>query len=214
MGSYTPPQATSVVIWDTEYTCWNDSKPTRFQGIGHHREVFQYAAIKLYKGEPWHKAETFTCLAKTVFNPLSDFAQHLTGVTQRQLDEEGVTTAEALAKLQEFIGSDMAWSNGNDINPVAETCGLQKVVLPLNVIRMRNVRPQLYTALKAVVGEFNIGDYPSGRVHELLNIPLKTKQVHNAMHDVYSLAATAAELEKRGHNLHLWDEGIDTPSKD
>lgn len=210
MGNDTnSPQAGSIVVWDTEYTCWKDSRQNRYMGIGHHREVFQYAALLLTRNQPWQEAPTLNVLAKTVLNPLSDYAQELTGITQERLEREGVSTAEALARLAAFAGSHMLYSNGNDINPVAETCGLQKVVMPLNPLRARTLRQALYTALKQEVGEFDIADYPSGNVYKLLNLSLQQGHTHEGGHDVRSLAATIQELERRGHNLGIWDEGED-----
>lgn len=204
-----------LIIWDTEYTTWPSAQAVNWGSPGQHREVFQIAALAWTRGQPWRDAPAFNRLARPVVNPiLSAFATTLTGVTQRQLEEEGAPLQTVLDDFARFCGPLNAWSNGNDINPVAESCGLQRVLMPLDPRRCRSLRPALYAALEAETGPFDHGEYPSGRVYERLALTLPTAQAHNALHDVYSLAATVEELERRGHDLGLWTaSGMEQPAE-
>lgn len=194
-----------VVIFDTEFTTWEGAMEGGWNNPSQHREVFQLAAIRLEKGKKWQNAATFECLLRPVLNPqLSEKAERLTGVTQQQLEERGLPTAQALEQFGGFMGQAAVVSNGQDINVLAETCGLQRLVMPFGPERFNSLRPQLYAALEAEVGPFRRADYPSGRVYELLGLKLETSQVHNALHDVCSLAATVQALEERGHSILPW----------
>lgn len=195
----------TITIIDTEYQTHDNAREENWGLPGMHREVFQIAAIQLIKGQPWSQGATFERLAKLVVTgPLTEASTRLTGVTQARLDAEGIALEKALQEYAVFAGETLSISNGQDINPIAESCGIQRFAMPLDPRRFTSLRGPLYAALHAEVGDFNRKDYPSGRVYELLNIKLNTSQVHNALHDVYSLAATCQELERRGHKVLPW----------
>ena len=192
------------VIFDTEYTSWEGAHPD-WGGAGQFRELIQIGAIKLTRGAGWEEAPVFDVTVKPVLNPrLSDFITQLTGITQAQVDE-GLGTAEALKSFDTFIGDAAVGSNGKDIHVIAETCGLQGVKMPFAPRRLGSFHHPLYAALEKELGApVSRKEYPSGRVYELLDLKLPTTQVHNALHDVYSLAAACTELEKRGHKVLPW----------
>ncbi len=199
-----------AVIFDTEYTTWSDAKPSNWGLPNQHRELVQIAGRKWIEGTDWEESRQYNSFCRPVFNPnLSDSFKELTGIKQSDIDS--AATAEHVLyyfnqKLE--ISSpfcNAAWSNGNDINPIAETAGLQRFVLPFNPIKFQNLRIALHSCLTKEVGEYDRSKYPSGKVYELLELSLPTNQVHNAMHDVDSLCITISELMRRGHNFDfLW----------
>ncbi|MDD9911990.1 MAG: hypothetical protein OXR68_07465 [Alphaproteobacteria bacterium] len=71
--------------------------------------------------------------------------------------------------------------------------------MPLEPENFVSLWPALQEKLSDYLGqEIDWKEYPSGRVYELFNLELPTSQVHNALHDVYSLAATIQHLEAEG----------------
>ncbi|MFZ2620268.1 MAG: hypothetical protein WAX89_05280 [Alphaproteobacteria bacterium] len=199
----------TIVIFDNEYTTWQGAKESNWgAGNGWCRELVQIAAIKLKPGQPWQEAQTLEVMVKPIINPiLSDTFIQLTGLTQERVDREGVTLDAAFGWLSLFALGDPTlqfYSNGNDRSQLAETAGFHKVPFPMDWQRFHNFREPLYAQLEACLGhKINRKDYPSGRVYELLGLTLPSAQVHNALHDVYSLAATLQELENRGFPVPL-----------
>ncbi|MDD9911991.1 MAG: exonuclease domain-containing protein [Alphaproteobacteria bacterium] len=106
----------SIIIYDTEYTSWQGCAQKGWGRTGQYRELVQIGAIKLHKGQPWQEAETFDVLIKPVINPvLSSYLTNLIGITQSQLDAEGLATAEALQQFADFCGDSLVYSNGQDL---------------------------------------------------------------------------------------------------
>src|SRR5690606_34956184 len=165
-------------------------------------EVFMIGARAWEQGTDWREGQAFVAVAKPVINPVLDaFATKLTGVTQGQVD--GAERLEVgLQKVDALVGPEVrSVSNGNDINPLAESAGLQRFVLPIGPLRFGNLHTPLYTALRAEVGDVTVREYPSGMVYKVLGLELESAQVHDAMHDVDSLCITLEELMRRGHDF-------------
>lgn len=195
----------SIVVFDTEYTTWDNAQQSHWGQPGQLREVVQIGAIKWKKGESWEQGATFERIVRPLQNPkLSDFFIQLTNITQQQVDENGVTMAHAMRDFTEFVGADYGWANGSDMHVMAETCGLQGVAMQVNVKRFGSLHAELYAALNKEIGEFDRRNYPSGKVCQLLGLNLNG-HVHDAMFDVKSLCATIAELQRRGHTFSYWD---------
>ncbi len=193
----------SYCIFDTEYTTWEGAQATRWNGRGQHREVFQIGAVRVEEGKAWEELETLSLLIRPQLNPvLSAYATQLTGITQDMLERDGLETPEALARFAAFSGNLPVFSNGMDLHIVAETCGLQKVIMPLDPRQYFSLHYPLYAALDAHFA-FDHREYVSGRLHELARLepPSKMGGVHNALHDVWSLFATCAWLKQQGTDV-------------
>lgn len=220
MATSSPIVSDSLVVYDTEYTTWPDARDSAWGHEDQHREVIQLAGRIVHRARAWNEGPVFSVLIRPVLTPvLNRHTTTLTGITQEQMDAEGLPMAQALERFRAFSAGMWCVSNGNDINPIAETCGLQRILMPLNPRRFLSIRRPLYTALdKEAKAPFPHGDYPSGRVHTLLDLPLPTHQVHDAMHDVNSLAISIAYLEEHGHSILPWnrpladEDLIDTPA--
>lgn len=187
-------------IFDTEYTTWADARVNHWGRDGYHKEILQIAAAVVTVGEAWESFPKFNVLVKPVLNPVvSDYAAELTGITNEKLAREGLSMAEALAQMAAFVGGLTCYSNGMDINVMAETCGLQKVVMPLEVGNFRSLSEPLYVELFKRF-TFERSAYPSGRIHELMEIPLVggLGQVHDAMRDVWSIHVALEWLRADG----------------
>lgn len=198
--------AKTIVIYDTEFTTWPGAMDAGWGGEGQHREVFMVGARAWEQGTDWRAGQAFVAFAKPVLNPVLDpYATKLTGVTQAQVD--GAESLEVvLRKMDALFGPEVRYvSNGNDINPLAESAGLQRFVLPIDPVRFGNLHTPLYAALKTEVGDIAVREYPSGMVYKALGLELGSTQVHDAMHDVDSLCITIEELMRRGHDFgFLW----------
>ncbi|RYG62192.1 MAG: hypothetical protein EON60_00630 [Alphaproteobacteria bacterium] len=192
----------SFCIFDTEYMTFPNALSTGWNDSGQHKEIIQIAAAIVTPGQPWETFPTFNVLVKPVLNRLNAHTTQITGITQEQMDADGMATATAMARFAAFVGDHKAFSNGMDINKIAETCGLQGVHMPLAVRNFGSLRAALYEALDEV-RDFHHEDFPSGRLHELVGIPLLPGlgQVHDAMRDVWSLHVTMDWLSDHSVNI-------------
>jgi|GEM_PF-1137281 len=193
---------TNFIICDTEYTTGINARKTNWGLAGAHREIIQISAVTFNFNTPWQEAQTFDAFIKPILNPiLSERTTNVTGITQQDVDN-AESTEDVLWNFQQFSKNQPVYSNGNDINPVAETCGLQSIKNPLTVTNWASLREPLYAALHQVVGDFDDEEYPSGELYKLLGINMNGR-AHNALHDCHSIAATLQELAKRGHEINL-----------
>jgi DNA polymerase III alpha subunit (gram-positive type) len=193
----------TIVIYDTEWTSW--PRMPKSSTSGQHRELIQIAARKWTLGDAWQNGEMFNLYIKPQINPtLSPFIKRLTGIKQSQVDRAPAAHI-ALKKFAKFVGAHNAWSNGNDINVLAETAGLQKFILPVAVKSFFSLQPDIFLKIQDVIGFFNWKEFHSGNLYKLLKIKLPTDDMHNAMHDVDSLCATINRLQELGIDMsYLW----------
>jgi hypothetical protein len=196
----------TIVIYDTEFTTWKGAMDGGWGGERQHREVFMIGARAWAEGSDWREGQAFVAHARPVLNPVLDpYATDLTGVSQADIDAAD-SLETVLENMDVLYGPEVRYfSNGNDINPLAESAGLQRFVLPIDPRRFGNLHAPLYAALREEVGEVSVRQYPSGMVYKVLGLELGSTQVHDAMHDVDSLCITIEELMRRGHDFgFLW----------
>jgi len=195
----------SIVIFDCEFTSWEDARETFWGGPGQQREIIQIAARRWTKGQDWRKGETFLSFVRPQINPkLSGFIQNLTGVRQRDVAKAS-TVDVVMKQFARFAKGAHCYSNGNDINAIAENFGLLRKVMPLDPAQMRTLYPWIQQSLEKARGPFNWQNYSSGRMYKLLKLKLPTNNVHDAMHDVDSLCATIEALGQREVRIgKLW----------
>ena len=99
------PQASvdPVVIFDTEFTAWPDSKTTNWSGENEWREIVQIGAVRI---DPVSLQElgSFSMLALPMRNPiLSDYFVKLTGIRQVDLDMAAKQYRQVLADFAKFV---------------------------------------------------------------------------------------------------------------
>lgn len=173
------------VIYDTEFTAWPDSLKTNWSAEGQFREIIQIAAVKVqYKNNKAHILETFNELVIPTKNPeLSNYIIELTGITQQVLDDMGVDFFSSYKQFLTFCdgNTDACLSWGRDDLILLENCRINQCEGAW--------QDQHYFDLRSFAKSQNLpgAECTSGAVAQSLGVPLKGK-VHNALHDVKSLA--------------------------
>ena len=124
--------ADPVVVFDLEYTSWENAMAEGWSRPGQHREVIQIGAVRL-AGAAWDEADAIELLVRPRVNPvLSDFIVDLTGITNEAIAAAGLDLAPALARFAAFAGPRTPLlSNGKDGNIIAESCALQDLTAPI-----------------------------------------------------------------------------------
>lgn len=152
LGAFTPWRGRRIVVFDLEYTAWPGAMERNWSGPGELREIIQIGAVKAEVTTGMAEIGCFSMVVRPARNPLlSDYITALTGITQAQVDDQGVPFAQALAAFLAFVGDDSTTevcSNGSDDLRLYENCRLYDLPeAPLAALRFRNLRPWLTARL-------------------------------------------------------------------
>ena len=90
-----------AVVFDLEFTAWEDSMATNWMRPGAFQEIVQIGAVKV-DGD-FNAGESFDVLVRPRLNPvLSSYLERLTGITNEALEAKGVDFAEAYRAFLAF----------------------------------------------------------------------------------------------------------------
>ena len=128
------------IIFDMEWTTWEGAQERKWGGPNEYREITQIGAI-LVDGETLEEKAHSLLFVKPVKNPIvSEFFTKLTGITQQEIDEKGMTLPAALAALKTFAGDREFYCFGSDGKRVMENCALLEIQSPFPAERFHNVK--------------------------------------------------------------------------
>jgi hypothetical protein len=180
--------SSDLILFDAEFTAWPGSLASNWSRPGEVREMFQWGLVHAKKTSEGKFIEVAAAsiYIKTVLVPeLPEYSVNLTGVTQQQLDKEGIPFKQALARMFEFSyqGSIPVLSYGSDRNVLAENCSLLSCSPPQFNTGFINIRPSIHAA------DPRTGTLSSGQLYTLVPDSGLTGHVHNALHDVRSILA-------------------------
>ena len=123
----------TIVIFDTEFTSWEGSAERNWSLESENREVIQIGATKIQINEGFKRIEDFEVFVRPTINPrLSNYIVKLTGISQKQVDMNGVSFSSALKQFLQFIGDSPIniLSNGGDEEIIEENCALNGIGYP------------------------------------------------------------------------------------
>ena len=119
-----------IVIFDTEYTCWEGSMERKWSGPNEYREIVQIGGI-VVDTETLTETDSFIIFIKPTLNPtLSDYFIKLTGITQATVETEGVDFKTALDRFLAWRKNRPSYSFGSDERHFTENCELLKLPYP------------------------------------------------------------------------------------
>ncbi len=130
----------TFVVFDLEWTAWAGSQERGWSAPHEHREVYDMGAV-LVKGQTLDIKNTFHRLVTLTIVPhLPEFSVQLTGISQADLDRNGVPFKQALTEFDAFTeGNDLYnWGVG-DPQAITESCRLKNVANPF-AGRIRDIR--------------------------------------------------------------------------
>ena len=179
-----------LIFVDTEYTTFGPTRATGWPEAHHHKEIVQIAAV-LYDLEKNKELSAFNILIRPTINPqLSNHFTTLTHITQIAVDTEGITFHEGLKQFQTFCADYPLWTFDQDWYVFKENCTLNSLPLPFQ---------QPFTQVKTYLSRWGIdaSQYSSGTLYTAIGLLLEG-HVHNALHDVRSMAATVSHFSRKG----------------
>lgn len=187
------PNHGKIVVYDTEFTSWEGFLEKRFKDAGRYPEIIQIGAVILDAANDLCELGTFTTLVKPSVNPiLSQYIIDLTQITQDDIDQHGVTFAEALEAFVQFVPCDAG----------ALVCyGSDGAVLDINkslndILEHTQLPPEI-DFNKLLLSEGIIpSPTTSSQLPKLLGLEF-SGTAHNALNDAQALACAMRELRRQ-----------------
>ena len=185
----------TVVVFDLEWTTWEDFWKHDWDLPGKYPEIVQIGAVKLNAADGLDEIADFQTLVRPAHNPaLSDYFIDLTGITQARVDGEGIPFPQALAAFTDFIGNDptdtASW--GDDAEMIERNCALSGTPVPAVFARNINLKPPVLE----IIGEKGKFAFSSD-LPAVLGLPSEGA-AHDALGDARSIAAALRHLRKEG----------------
>lgn len=182
----------SLVLYDLEFTSWEGFLASRWTLPGKHREIVQIGAVRLSLGPDLAEEESFLALVKPTLHPrLSDYFVDLTGITQDDVDRDGVPFADALAAFAAFVGTGTPQlaCHGTDAQVIAENCGWHALAVPAAIPATVNIHP--------LMCRLHGGEAMSGELPARFGLA-GDEPAHDALGDARSLALVVRHLAGQG----------------
>lgn len=194
------------IIFDTEFTAWENSIATNWGEPFEKRELVQIGGLKIKKEKHELKIiEKISIYLKPIINPvLSDYFVYLTGITQTKIEKEGLSFINAMSRFYDFSKDNddsfiKLYSYGNDFNVMEENLRFHK--LP-KTSKYDKWGKQFYDISSTFAHYINISAYSSGALYQAFDIkPDMPVEIHNALWDSTSLFLSLNTLmfgEKKG----------------
>ena len=186
-----PPE---FVLFDLEYTACEESKGRGWSGPGEHREIIQIGAIRVAAADLSEK-DSFLEYVRPIKSPkLSDFIVGLTGITQADIAEKGLSYEEALERFKTFVGGTPAYCWGSDIEVFEENSTINNMPELISREQFKNLRPVLGPTFAGV--GIDIAQYSSGTLIQAFgNEP--ERRAHDAVNDMRNLLDALRLLAER-----------------
>lgn len=178
------------VYLDTEYCYPGMLKGTPRPTSADQRQIVQIAAI-IFDTETGEELGYFDQLVRPTYQKeLPEFFTELTGITQQDVDENGISFNEAFTRFAGFCGDIPIYTFDKDEEVLRQNCDYISMAWPL---------ASQFTRVKALLPNWGIDPdaYSSGTLYKAAGLDL-SGHVHNALHDVRSMAQAINVFEKSG----------------
>lgn len=192
----------TAILFDCEFLCLEGSR-RRFWCAAEDPDpvIAQIGAAKLGLEDDFPILETFMVHVIPLDRngdryPLDPFFSKLTGITEADIDTQGVALPEALTRLDEFSKGARLWSWGKDeLNMVAISCYVAGVLPTIPANRFDNAVKLLLTAGMPVE---DLARTPSNKLVDYYGVEHPPLRGHDARDDALSVAYTLQHLLRDG----------------
>jgi inhibitor of KinA sporulation pathway (predicted exonuclease) len=168
------------IFVDTEY-CYPGMKKLPRPTAADQRQIVQIAAV-LYDCAKNAEIAAFDMLATpSIDDHVTPFFEELTGITQADIDKKASEFPVALELFRAFCADYPIWTFDKDQAVFEQNCAYFSIRSPFH---------QPFTRVKALLPEWHVdpSKYSSGTLYKAAGIDMEG-HVHNALHDVRSMAA-------------------------
>lgn len=179
-----------MIVFDLEWTTWEGAWQRKWSGPGEHREIVQIGAVRV--AADFTEMASLNLLVRPRLNSiLSDYFIDLTGISQSDLDQNGVDIAEALARFEHFCGDEPeVCSNGPDHLVIEENCQMFGLPVPL-----QGRWCDVHSKLCALTGREHI---VSSDLNAVLDLGHDDARAHDALDDARAVARALALSQRQG----------------
>lgn len=182
------------ILFDIEYTAWEGSQERNWNLKWEHKEIISVSALKIeLKKNKLLIQEKFNCLIIPKINrKLSEYIINLTGITQENIDKNGVDFKRFLKDFYNFSENLNLYSYGNDYLEIRENLYLNSIKSSKYYVwNSKFIDICLYFKKHLI----DTKKYTSGTVYKHFNIkPIKKISVHDSAWDTYSLYLTIKHI--------------------
>lgn len=170
----------TIVIYDLEYTAWEGSQERDWSGEHEYREIVQIGAVKA-NAHTLEEVEHVSIFVRPKINPtLSDYFIELTHITQKKVDEKGMSFPNALKVFFAFAKSDLLYAWGSDGRVLEENCKMHNISLLFDKNKLKNIQ----TVFQSV--GIDTRNYQSSTIPKAFGIK-PPSEAHNALNDARSI---------------------------
>lgn len=192
----------TAIIFDCEFLCLEGSQ-RRFWCAAHDPDpvIAQIGAVRLGLEGDFPIVDTFKAYVRPTDRfgnryALDPFFTKLTGITEENIEAEGVPLQDALVKVDSFSGGSRFWSWGKDeLNMVAISCYVAGIQAPIPAHRFDNAVKLLLAAGMPVE---DLARTPSNKLADYYSVQHPPLQGHDALDDALSVSYTLQHLMKAG----------------
>lgn len=192
----------TAIIFDCEFLCLEGSQ-RRFWCAAHDPDpvIAEIGAVKLGLEGDFPILGTYKAYVRPIDRfgnqyALDPFFTTLTGITEENIEVEGVDLQDALAGVDSFSDGARFWSWGKDeLNMVAISCYVAGIQPPIPAHRFDNAVKLLLAAGMPIE---DLAKTPSNRLADYYGVDHPPLQGHDALDDALSVSYTLQHLMKAG----------------
>ncbi len=177
------------VYLDLEYCYPGMTRQTGRPGENDLRQVVQIAAI-CYDHSAGKELSSFNVFTSPPYTKeLPNFFIELTGITQEQVDEKAIIFPVALEKFVKFCADVSIYTFDKDWYVLRQNCGYYDIDFPFEKAPFIRIQKSLKK------WGLTQSEYSSGTLYKAAGLKMDG-HVHNALHDVRSMAAATYHFEQ------------------
>jgi hypothetical protein len=192
----------TAIVFDCEFLCIQGSQG-RFWCAAHDPDpvIAQIGAVKLGLEGDFPLLDTYKAYVRPIDRfgkqyPIDPFFTKLTGITEENIQAEGVSLQEALAGFERFSGGARAWSWGKDeLNMVAISCYVAGIPWAIPAHRFDNAVKLVIAAGMPIE---DIAKTASNKLADYYGVEHPPLQRHDALDDALTVAYAVQHLLKTG----------------
>ncbi len=192
----------TAVIFDCEFLCIEGSQ-RRFwcAAIDPDPVIAQVGAVKLGLEGDYPILDTYKAYVRPIDRhgkryPLDPYFTNLTGITEQNIEAEGVALKDALSGIESFSEGVRLWSWGKDeLNMVAISWYITGIQAPIPADRFDNAVKLLIAAGMPIE---DLAKTPSNKLADYYRVEHPPLQGHDALDDALSVSYTLQYLLKSG----------------
>ena len=192
----------TAIIFDCEFLCVEGSQRRFWCGADDPDPVIaQIGAVMLGLEDDFPLVDTYRTYVKPIDRfgnryAVDPFFTKLTGITEDNIEREGITLEAALAQLDRWSNGARFWSWGKDeLNMVAISCYVAGIAPPIPARRFDNAVKLVIAAGMPIE---DIGKTRSNTLADYYGVAHPPLKGHDALDDALSVAYAAQYLLKTG----------------